>query len=268
MKEYFSHDHNARNDRKVIALVDKYKSAGYGIFWATNEMMHEEGGELEFDQITFGAIAKQLNEESSFIETVITDCINIFKLYILSGEKLTSNRVKRNITGSEQRKLEKSEKYANSGRLGGIKSGESRRTKQTLEANEAMLEAKRSNEAKEKKSIESKEKESNESKLASPESFPDWKNEALNFINNEPFKKDFIKIKKIGLTELEYRMWEFVLKLNEKMDFKNEAALKVHFKNSYAKHIENGVNGGKSLSNGFVEVPADFDYNGENVVKW
>lgn len=108
----------------------------------------------------------------------------------------------------------------------------------------------------------------NEKKLASPESFPNWKKDAISFINDEPFKKDFINQKKIGLTELEERMWSFVFKLNDKMDFKNTAALKVHFKNSYAKHVENGVNGGKSLSNGFIEVPVDFDYNGEDVLKW
>lgn len=162
MKEYFSHDHNARNDRKVRALVKKYKSSGYGIFWATNEMMHEEGGELEFDDITFGAISDQLNEEEPLIKSVINDCISVFKLYILTGEKITSGRVKRNLTEREEKKQAKSEKAASAGRLGGIKSGESRRSKQTLEANEATLEADRSNEAKVK---ESKVKEIKESKV-------------------------------------------------------------------------------------------------------
>ena len=108
----------------------------------------------------------------------------------------------------------------------------------------------------------------NVNKLSVPNSFPNWKNEVISFINNEKFKKDFIALKNIGLSELEKRMWDFVLKLNDKMDFKNEFGLQTHFKNSYAYHVENGLNGNKSLSNGFVEIPADFDYNGENVLKW
>ena len=160
MKEYFSHDHNARKDRKVIVLVNKYKAAGYGIFWATNEMMHEEGGELELDEMTYSAISKHLNEDIVLIEAVIKDCINEFKLYFLSEGKLTSKRVKQNLTDREDKKKAKSEQAALAGRLGGIKSGESRRTKQ----NEAFASSERSNEAKvnESKVNESKEiKESN-----------------------------------------------------------------------------------------------------------
>lgn len=207
MKEYFSHDHNARHDRKVVALISKYKSAGYGIFWATNEMMHEEDGELEFDEITFGAIAKHLNEDESFIKEVITACINTFKLYILSGEKLTSNRVNRNITGSEQRKLAKSEKAANSGRLGGIKSGESRRSKQTLEANEATLEADGSNEAKgkERKGEKGEKGEKGKESIESKETgIPE------NFSLTKIYNKKFSELNGVftSLTEVGFLNWK------------------------------------------------------------
>lgn len=204
MKEYFSHDHNARHDRKIVALIDKYKSSGYGIFWATNEMMHEEGGELEFDSITFGAISKHLNEDIVLVEQVINDCINVFKLYIQSGEKLTSNRVKRNISGSEQRKLAKSEKAAISGRIGGIRSGESRRSKQTLQANEAPLEATKLKKRKGeegKESIERKEEERRGSKESEiPENF------SLTKIYNKKFTElngDFTT-----LTETGFLLWK------------------------------------------------------------
>lgn len=97
MKEYFAHDYSARHDRKIAALIEKYKSSGYGIFWATCEMMHEEGGELELDEITYGAISKNVNEDKILLKNVISDCIEIFKLFVLFDGKLTSNRVKKNL---------------------------------------------------------------------------------------------------------------------------------------------------------------------------
>lgn len=150
MKEYFSHDHNARNDRKVIALVNKYKSSGYGIFWATNEMMHEEGGELEMDAITYDALAKHLNEDINHIRLVINDCVEKFLLYVKIDNKLTSNRVIRNLSEIEEKKQGKVE----AGRSGGIMSGVSRKMKQI----EAEVEA----ESKQRTKLS---KESKESKL-------------------------------------------------------------------------------------------------------
>lgn len=94
---YFSHDYNARNDRKIAALVCEYRSSGYGIFWGTCEMMHEEGGTLEFDDITFYAIAKDLNEDFELVKNVIDKCISKYKLFFVENEKVLSERVKRNL---------------------------------------------------------------------------------------------------------------------------------------------------------------------------
>lgn len=96
-KLYFSHDYNARNDRKVAALVRDYKSSGYGIFWATCEMMHEEGGDLEVDDLTYSALAKDLNEDFELIKNVIENCINKYKLFKLNELRLISERVGRNL---------------------------------------------------------------------------------------------------------------------------------------------------------------------------
>lgn len=152
---YFSHDHNARNDRKIAPLVKDYKSAGYGIYWCTAEMMHEEGGELDFDDITIYAISKDLNEESSFVKEVIDKCISKYKLFVIIDDKITAGRVKRNLSNISIKSKIKSD----AGRLGGIKSGESRKSKQNeavLQADEAELEA---NELKEIKGNEKKRKE-------------------------------------------------------------------------------------------------------------
>jgi hypothetical protein len=95
---YFSHDLNARHDKKIGALVKDYKAAGYGVFWATVEMMHEEGGVLELDDVTYAALAKDLNEKTDFIKSIIVNCLNTYKLFFIVEEKLKSNRVDRNIT--------------------------------------------------------------------------------------------------------------------------------------------------------------------------
>lgn len=97
-KNYFQHDYNARNDRKISSLVKSYKSSGYGIFWCTAEMLHEEGGEVDYDQLTIDAIANELNEDADFVQEVLEKCIKSFKLFTLTEDnKLTSNRVKRNM---------------------------------------------------------------------------------------------------------------------------------------------------------------------------
>lgn len=74
-----------------------YKSAGYGIFWAACEMMHEEGGELELDDLTYSAISKDLNEDFELVKTVIEGCISKYKLFIINEEKLNSKRVSKNL---------------------------------------------------------------------------------------------------------------------------------------------------------------------------
>lgn len=94
---YFPHDYNARNDRKIAALIERHKSAGYGVFWIVCEMMHEENGSIEFDEITFGAIAKDANESAEFVKTVIKDCVSDFKLFKKEEDIVVSGRVSRNI---------------------------------------------------------------------------------------------------------------------------------------------------------------------------
>lgn len=147
---YFSHDYYARNDKKISALVRDYKSSGYGIYWCAVEMMHEDGGFLEFDDLVFGAISKDLNESEKLVKEVLEKCISKYKLFkqneaVLQADEaneavlhLTSSRVKKNLDFKEDKKKVKVE----AGRLGGIKSGESRRLKQ----NEAVLQPNEPNE--------------------------------------------------------------------------------------------------------------------------
>lgn len=211
MKEYFSHDHNARHDRKVVALVNKYKSSGYGIFWATNEMMHEEGGELELDLITYEALAKHLNEDIKHIQLVINDCVEKFLLYVKKDNRLTSNRVIKNLSEREEKKQVK----VDAGRSGGINSGVSRKMKQI----EAQVEA----DAKQgTKGTESK--EIKESKLNGASDFVCYDAEEYISHNQQLFEKICIATFKgsdIAKTELHnFHLW---LEKNNKYPSNNKS---------------------------------------------
>lgn len=100
MKEYFSHDYNARNDTKLVKLFMKYKLEGIGAYWCIIEMLYEEGGYLlrsEYERIAF-----ELRTEKSVIKSIIED----FELFQKDAKKFWS------ITALERlnKRIEKSEK--------------------------------------------------------------------------------------------------------------------------------------------------------------
>jgi hypothetical protein len=97
MQEYFSHDYNSRNDRKMVAFLKKHKAAGLGVYWTTIEMLHEEGGYMQLDQITFTSIGAPIGCNADFVKKVIEDCINEFQLMKKSDERFTAERVLKNL---------------------------------------------------------------------------------------------------------------------------------------------------------------------------
>jgi hypothetical protein len=71
MKEYFSHDLKARNDRKMMRLMMVHGMEGIGVYWCIVEMLYEEQGRLmrtECERIAF-----ELRVECSLVESVIAD---------------------------------------------------------------------------------------------------------------------------------------------------------------------------------------------------
>jgi hypothetical protein len=97
---YFSHDYNARNDRKMIRLRSKLKAEGIGIYWCLVEMLYEEGGKIDFSEVPF--IAEELRVKKGVIEQVILD----FELFVKDDNFFWSDSVKRRL----DKRLEKSEK--------------------------------------------------------------------------------------------------------------------------------------------------------------
>lgn len=87
---YFPHDYDARTDECIINLLRECQWAGYGIYWAIIEKMHQAGGELE---LNCESIAFDLRTDKELIEKIIKN----FKLFQIKGQKFTSERVKNNI---------------------------------------------------------------------------------------------------------------------------------------------------------------------------
>ena len=80
MREYFSHDYNARNDKKLIRLNMKHGLSGIGAYWCIVEMLYEEGGYLatsEYERIAF-----ELRTENDLIKNVIKS----FDLFIIEND--------------------------------------------------------------------------------------------------------------------------------------------------------------------------------------
>jgi hypothetical protein len=104
---YFSHDYNARNDRKMVKLRLKLKMEGLGIYWALVEMLYEEGGQISFEEIP--VIENELRIKKGLINKIVAD----YELFENDGKYFWSNSVKRRL----DKRLEKSEKAKESIRI-------------------------------------------------------------------------------------------------------------------------------------------------------
>jgi len=99
MREYFSHDYNARNDQRIVKITMQFGLEGIGIYWCLIEILYECGGYILESQID--TIAFELRTQSERIADVLNT--DLFKK---KGKKYYSESV---LTRLSKRK-EKSEK--------------------------------------------------------------------------------------------------------------------------------------------------------------
>lgn len=71
MNKYFSHDCNARNDDKIIALRMKYGWEGYGIYWAIVEKLRDSSNYTCVKD--YNLIAFDLRSDAAKIKSIIED---------------------------------------------------------------------------------------------------------------------------------------------------------------------------------------------------
>lgn len=113
MKEayYFSHDSNARNDKKILDMLSVYGAEGYGWYWMLVEMMRD-ASDYKLDmqsKYSFNAFAMQLYADSTKVKDFIMDCINEFGLFESDGSFFWSNSLLRRM----EKKKKVSESRAN-----------------------------------------------------------------------------------------------------------------------------------------------------------
>jgi hypothetical protein len=154
---YFPHDYHARHDTKIEAMVNDYGVEGYGMYWVIIERLYESrNNKIEkFPKLFFG-LATELCVSPDRAEKFVLSLINDYRLLEEDENNIWSDSVLRRMEIREQQRLMK----VNSGRVGGIHSGITRKRKQ----NEAPLQEIEANEAKERKRKESKEKETSKTK--------------------------------------------------------------------------------------------------------
>jgi hypothetical protein len=85
-ENWFKHDFRSREDKKLIKLKIKWKSAApIGIFWQLCEMIYESGGLLEYD---IDVIAYNCSDSVELVEDVIKMCFIITDDNFLTHETI------------------------------------------------------------------------------------------------------------------------------------------------------------------------------------
>ena len=96
MKEYFSHDYHAKDDPKIIKLIQKEGFAGYGLYWAIVEMLYSEGGYMQLD---CDCISFALRIEAKEIDKIIKN----YDLFKVKGQKFYSESVLKRLKLRQER---------------------------------------------------------------------------------------------------------------------------------------------------------------------
>ena len=137
---YFPHDYHAHQDPKCSALINDFGFAGYGLYWSIVEILHEQGGQIKKFPKLIEGLAFQLKVDKDYMLKLIEALLHDYKLLEQNENCIWSERVIRNIEERNKKYLAKME----AGRIGGLRSGESRR----MNKNEAVLEANEQNKRK------------------------------------------------------------------------------------------------------------------------
>lgn len=77
IKEYFSHDYNARNDPRIVKLFMTKGLLGIGLYWCVIEMLYESNGYIMHSECE--RIAFELRTDCETIKLLISD-FDLFKV--------------------------------------------------------------------------------------------------------------------------------------------------------------------------------------------
>lgn len=110
MKNWFSHDSDARNDSKILNLRMRYGAAGYGVFFMLIERLREETNYMSIKD--YNAIAFDLRVDAAVVKSVVED----FGLFAFTddGECFYSE----SLYGRMEIKDESTRRYSEAGKKG------------------------------------------------------------------------------------------------------------------------------------------------------
>ncbi|MCA1021818.1 Lin1244/Lin1753 domain-containing protein [Halobacillus litoralis] len=156
---YFSHDSNARNDPKIMAMISEHGIQGYGMFWVVVEMLREqEEYKLPVKKYVFNALAMQTQCGADAMQSFVDACINEYELFESDGEFFWSNSLKKRMN-KKNTKSEKAKKAAEARWNKARQNKDSDKQKENEKAQAMQPHSKRNAQAM-PKGKESKEKES------------------------------------------------------------------------------------------------------------
>ena len=266
--DYFTHDRDMRNHRKVKALRNKFQIAGYAIWVMMLEYLTGvDGNEFQNSDNELEIISGDFGVDVNDIKEVLNYCLKLEMLFEKNGfihsesldERLSVVYEKRKVSKEVSKKQYRIKgKYEGNNADGGVV------------LSETMPQSKVEKSKEEKRIIPNQEKAAfAENKfefkeILNPSSFPNWRTECSEFLKDVYFKQQFCKSETLPMGKTELLMKDFIKDQDLKNDFKNVAGLKKHFINSYKKNKVQ-VNGS---SKAFVDVPDDYDYDEMEVWYW
>ena len=88
---YFSHDCNARNDEKILAMRSVYGLEGYAMYFMIVEILREQNDyKLKITKYIWNTLAMQMHTEASKVQKFVDDCVSEFQLFEVSDNFLYS----------------------------------------------------------------------------------------------------------------------------------------------------------------------------------
>lgn len=102
---YFSHDSNANQDPKILAMRSVYGWQGYGWYWLLIEMMREQQDyQLNIEgKYVWNAFALQMQCTDEEAQKYIMDCINEFHLFESDGKNFWSNSLLKRMEKADEK---------------------------------------------------------------------------------------------------------------------------------------------------------------------
>jgi hypothetical protein len=112
---FFGHDSNAKDDPKIIQLIEEMGLEGYGIYWVLLELMRDQP-DYKYKLCLVPAIARRYNTTFEKVKNVISK----YGLFVIDADEFWSNAFINRMSNWDEKKKKRSEagKKGNEARWG------------------------------------------------------------------------------------------------------------------------------------------------------